>query len=57
MGQEAWPTGAIDLTSKGPAPQSVLSFSEESLTSGEDLVLAGAAATATVLQGCREYEQ
>ena len=36
--QEVWPTGAIDLTTKGPVPQSVLSFSEESLTSGEDLV-------------------
>jgi len=36
--QEAWPEGAIDMTSKGAVPQSVLSFSEESLTSGEDLV-------------------
>ena len=39
--QEAWPTSAIDLTTKGPVPQSVLSFSEESLTSGEDLVFSG----------------
>jgi len=39
--QEAWPTSVIDLTTKGPVPQSVLSFSEESLTSGEDLVFSG----------------
>jgi hypothetical protein len=36
--QEAWSASAIDLTTKGPVPQSVLSFSEESLTSGEELV-------------------
>jgi hypothetical protein len=39
--QEVWPTSTIDLTTKGPVPQSVLSFSEESLTSGEDLVFSG----------------
>ena len=36
--QEAWPAGAIDLTTKAPVPQSVLSFSEDSVTSGEDLL-------------------
>jgi hypothetical protein len=36
--QEVWHTSTIDLTTRGPVPQSVLSFSEESLTSGEDLV-------------------
>ena len=39
--QETWPASAIDLTNKGAVPQSVLSFSEESLTSGEDLVFSG----------------
>lgn len=39
--QETWPTSTIDLTTRGPVPQSVLSFSEESLTSGEDLVFSG----------------
>ena len=39
--QDAWLTSTIDLTAKGPVPQSVFSFSEESLTSGEDLVFSG----------------
>jgi hypothetical protein len=39
--QEAWPTSAMHLATKGPVPQSVLSFSEESLTSGEDSVFSG----------------
>jgi hypothetical protein len=38
---ETWPASVIDLTTKGPVPQSVFSFSEESLTSGEDLVFSG----------------
>jgi hypothetical protein len=39
--EEAWLTSAIDLTTKGRVPQSVFSFSEESLTSGEDLAFSG----------------
>ena len=35
--QEAWPVSAIDLPSKGAVPQSVFSFSDESLTSTDDL--------------------
>lgn len=36
--QEAWPLSAIDLSTKAPVPQSLLSFSEESLTSGDDFL-------------------
>lgn len=39
--QEAWTVSDIDLATKGAVPRSVLSFSEESLTSGEDLVFSG----------------
>jgi hypothetical protein len=39
--QETWPTSGIDLMTKGPVPQSVLSFSEESLASGEDSMFSG----------------
>ena len=35
--QEAWPVSVIDLPSKGRVPQSVFSFSDESLTSTDDL--------------------
>jgi hypothetical protein len=42
---EAWPVNAVDLQPKAPVPQSVLSFSDESLTSGEDLSS----------NGCQDY--
>jgi hypothetical protein len=33
---QEWPMSALDLSSKGPVPQSVLSASEDSITSGGD---------------------
>ncbi|KAJ9614270.1 DNA-binding transcription factor cat8 [Cladophialophora chaetospira] len=39
---DAWPLGAMDLPTKAPVPQSLLSFSEESLTSGDDFMFSTA---------------
>jgi len=39
---EAWHLPAIDLSNKAPVPQSLLSFSEESLTSGDDFLFSAA---------------
>jgi len=35
---DAWQLSGINLTAKAPVPQSLLSFSEESLTSGDDFL-------------------
>ena len=39
----AWHLSTMDLTSKAPVPQSLLSFSEESLTSGDDFLFSAPA--------------
>ncbi|KIX05432.1 uncharacterized protein Z518_06304 [Rhinocladiella mackenziei CBS 650.93] len=39
---EVWHLSAIDLAVKAPVPQSLLSFSEESLTSGDDFLFSAA---------------
>lgn len=39
---DAWQLSGIDLTAKAPVPQSLLSFSEESLTSGDDFMFSTA---------------
>lgn len=36
--QDGWDLPSMDLTSKAPVPQSLLSFSGESMTSGDDIV-------------------
>ncbi|EXJ83158.1 hypothetical protein A1O1_06777 [Capronia coronata CBS 617.96] len=39
---DAWHLSGLDLTAKAPVPQSLLSFSEESLTSGDDFLFSAA---------------
>ena len=38
----SWPLSGVDLPAKAPVPQSLLSFSEESLTSGDDFLFSTA---------------